>query len=166
MTTIEQTRHDVSILRRENPDMTLQQIATIVNRSRERVRQICVSENLETRSAKRVETATRPNPTCRICNTEMPKSPRRVYCDECVAHKLQHIDRGLRERRIPRGNIPCHYCKANINMRETLITRHKNHYKNFFCSTSCRSKNVWAMKVLVNIDGRIRRADVEEGTDD
>ena len=80
-----QLRHFVVTLRQQNPDMTLQQIATAVNRTRERVRQILVSEEMETRSAKRVESASRPTPLSRVCNTEIIRPPsrhRRAYSDE------------------------------------------------------------------------------------
>jgi len=159
-----QLRHDIVTLRQENPAMTLQHIAIIVNRSRERVRQILVSENIETRSAKRVKSANRPTPLCRLCNTEILtyRSKTRVYCDECVRTKVSHIDRGLRIRRIPRVHIPCCYCDAIIDMRKTLYESHQKLYKNLFCSTSCRTRYLWDNKVLVNIGGTIMRGKIEE----
>jgi len=154
-----QLRHFVVTLRQQNPDMTLQQIATAVNRTRERVRQILVSEEMETRSAKRVESASRPTPLCRVCNTEIIRPPsrhRRAYCDECIRTKIWRVDMGLRKRRIPRIDVPCAYCTKIVNMRETLYKRNKAQ-KNFYCSKSCRSKGMWANQIVMNVDGRIKR---------
>lgn len=155
-----QLRHFVVTLRQENPDMTLQQIATAVNRTRERVRQILVSEEMETRSAKRVESASRPTPLCRICNKEIFRPPsrhRRTYCDECIRTKVWRIDMGLRKRRIPQIDTPCAYCKKTVTMRETLYKRHQTLHKYFYCSKSCRSKGLWANQAVMNVDGRIKR---------
>ena len=165
-----QLKHDIITLRQENPVMTLQQIAMTVNRTKERVRQILVSENLETRSAKRVENANRPNAFCRLCNTEIITGtinnkripPTRKYCDNCVSSRIWTIDRGIRSRRIPRVHIPCCYCNAIIDMRKTLYESHQRLYKNLFCSTSCRTKHLWDTKVLVNIGGTIMKGKVEE----
>ena len=147
-------------LRKENPAMTLQQIATAVNRTRERVRQILVSEEVETRSAKRVESASRPNPLCRICNKEIfrpPSKHKRAYCDECISTKIWLIDMGLRRRRIPRIDTPCAYCNKIVTLIETLYKRQRSLHKNLYCSKSCRSKGMWANQVVINVGGRIRR---------
>ena len=61
-------RNEIVTLREENPNMTLREIGEIVNRTRERVRQILTSEDAETRSAKRIESDNRPDPICRVCN--------------------------------------------------------------------------------------------------
>jgi len=161
----ENTRQNVITLRQENPAMTLQHIAITVNRTRERVRQILVSENMETRSAKRVESANRPSTLCRLCNTEIiigtinkkRTPPTRKYCDNCINNNFWHIDIGLRKRRIPRVYIPCCHCNTIIDIRKTLYESHQRIYKNLFCSTHCRSKHLWDNKVLVNINGKIRK---------
>jgi len=174
LSSIENTRNDVITLRTENPALTLQQIAIIVNRTRERVRQILVSENMETRSAKRVENSNRPNALCRICNTEIITGtvnkkrtpPSRKYCDSCINNNIWHIDRGMRSRKIPRVHIPCCHCNTIIDIRKTLYERHQRIYKNLFCSTPCRSKYLWDNKVLTNINGKITRGRIESDRDD
>ena len=154
-----QLKHDIITLRQENPVMTLQQIAMTVNRTKERVRQILVSAGIETRSAKRIESASRPTPICRTCNKEVrmnEKRYKRTYCDECISTKIWHIDMGLRRRRIPRIDIPCAYCNKTITMRETLYKRQQIRHKNLYCSKSCRSKGLWANQIIINVGGKIR----------
>ena len=132
-------RNEIVTLREENPNMTLREIGEIVNRTRERVRQILTSEDAETRSAKRIESDNRPDPICRVCNKSfsdinIPKSKSkiRVYCRECINNGSWAIDMGERRRRILRINVPCAYCGIEINMRETLYKRQQSKHTNLF----------------------------------
>lgn len=166
-----QLRHFIVTLRKENPDLTLQQIGITVNRTRERVRQILVSEGIETRSAKRVESASRPNPICRVCHKEIriaknSYAHRRVYCDECVSDNSDKIDMGLRRRRIPRIDVSCPYCHTVINMRETLYERNKLKNTNIFCSRSCRSRYMWQQQIVKNVGGRIVKVRLGRNSDE
>ena len=96
----------------------------------------------------------------------------RVYCSECVKTKVWFTDRGLRSRRIPLIDIPCAYCNKTVTMKETLYKRQQTLHKNLYCSRSCRSKNLWANKIVINVSGRIRKLRlseiifIEEGKDD
>ena len=154
-----QVRREIVTLRKENPEITLRQIGELVNRTRERVRQILVSENIETRSSKRVENDSRPTPICRICHQEiispLKTTHNRVYCDECVSNHLSQIDTGLRRRRIPQIDISCAYCNTVMTMRETLYKRQQHKYKNIFCSSSCRSRYTWQQQGIRNVNGRV-----------
>ena len=73
-------RATVVKLRKEQPNMTLQEMGEQIGISRERVRQILVSENLSTRSIKEVERRTfKPLPRCESCNLPT-KAYNRKYC--------------------------------------------------------------------------------------
>ena len=89
-------RNEIVTLREENPNMTLREIGEIVNRTRERVRQILTSEDAETRSAKRIESDNRPDPICRVCNKSfsdinIPKSKSKIRVD-CTKQTLRITD--------------------------------------------------------------------------
>jgi len=151
-------RNEIVILRKENPGMTLREIGELVHRTRERVRQILSSEDVETRSAKRVENANRPNPICRVCHKEftaIKDKKKKVYCRECMSNGAWNVDMGLRRRRIPRIDVPCTYCSTIVNIRETLYKRKQKKHKNLFCSSSCRSLFTWKQQLIQNINGRI-----------
>ena len=142
-----------------NPEFTLREIGEKFNLSRERIRQILVSVNMETRSAKRVEIANTPLPICMMpeCENRVSHRPR-TYCVVCVENGSWKTHMGIRRRRIPQITIQCDYCSKDITMRETLYQRQRSRHKNTFCSQKCRSRHVWhTQKLVENVDGRIVR---------
>ena len=70
------TRQTVIDLRTTHPDWTLEQIGKMVERTRERVRQILVSEGLEQRSTKavysRLPAHLKKGKPCKKCGTPVP----------------------------------------------------------------------------------------------
>jgi len=161
------SRKRICFIRHHHPEMTLQQIGDLVSLTRERVRQILVSENLETRSTKQIESINRPNYFCRVCKNEIINNTKskRFYCDVCIHNGAGKIDKGLRRRRVLRIDVPCDYCQILVTILETAYKR-RQQYKNFYCSRSCRSKNLWANKVVINVNGRIQRKELDESEND
>jgi len=74
------SRTKVVELRTHHPHMTLIEIGEEVGVTRERVRQILVSENLETRSTARIPI---PMPPCRRCGNFVPYRKRIFWWSYC-----------------------------------------------------------------------------------
>ena len=74
------TRQTVVRLRTDHPDWTLERIGQIVKRTRERVRQILISEGLEHRSTKaaysRQPAHMKKGQPCKKCGTPVPNKVR------------------------------------------------------------------------------------------
>jgi len=115
----------VAYLRETNPAMTLQEIGSHVGISRERVRQILVSEKLETRSSGRQPL---PMPECLYCGTLLPNRHRR-YCGP----KCQY----------PNGRtiVYCQYCNKEINVMTSVYNSRMRRAKYIHCSRDCRDNN-------------------------
>ena len=154
---IEKTNAIVT-MRVANPELTLQEIGTYFNLTRERIRQILVSANVETRSSHRIEILTRPYPVCVTpkCENTVPRRGRQ-YCISCLENGTWIQDMGLRRRRIPQVTVQCNRCNKDISMRETLLNRQRSRYKNMYCSQKCRSTHVWEQQKVKNVSGRIVR---------
>jgi len=69
-------------LRTHHPHMTLREIGEELGITRERVRQILTSENLETRSTARIPI---PMPPCRRCGNFVPYR-KRIFCSSICQH--------------------------------------------------------------------------------
>ena len=118
------SREVVKYLRNNHPEITLQEIGSHVGISRERVRQILSSANLETRSSGR----RLPMPNCRYCGTLLPNR-RRTYCDS----KCQY----------PNGKTTtyCHYCNKEIVLMTSIYTSRQFRSKYIHCSRECRDNS-------------------------
>ena len=119
-----ENRDIVTYLRRTSPDMTLQEIGSHVGISRERVRQILVSEQLETRSRGRYL----PLPVCLYCGTSLPNRQRK-YCDS----KCQY----------PNGKttVYCNYCNKEMIFMTSVYLSRTSRAKYIHCSRSCRDNH-------------------------
>tara|TARA_R110000824_G_scaffold52052_7_gene144695 strand:+ start:2233 stop:2730 length:498 start_codon:yes stop_codon:yes gene_type:complete len=160
MPNIRNTTKNTAIInmRIEHPEFTLGEIGERFNLTRERIRQILVYSNMETRSSKRIELANTPRPTCAIIDCENLVADRvRTYCTSCVKTGRWLKDMGVRRQRIPRITIQCKRCNKDIIMRETLYKRQRNRYINIFCSQFCRSKYVWETQQVRNVNGKIQK---------
>ena len=103
------SRTRVVELRTHHPHMTLIEIGDEVGVTRERVRQILVSENLETRSTARIPI---PMPPCRRCGNPVPYR-KRIFCS------------AICQRPTGRTIVNCNYCGKEISlMTSTYKTRH------------------------------------------
>ena len=118
------SREVVKYLRNNHPEITLQEIGSHVGISRERVRQILSSANLETRSRGR----TLPMPDCRHCGTPLPNRRRR-YCGP----KCQY----------PNGKTTtyCHYCNKEIILMTSVYISRQSRSKHIHCSRDCRNNS-------------------------
>ena len=144
-------RQTVAELRIAHPDWTLEQIGQTVNRTRERVRQILISEGLEQRSAKaaysRLPSDMKRGAPCKKCGTPVPYIDRSYpsgykggsypkYCSvECRRHE-EEIE------------LTCFYCNKTYvltvpqaNSRQRRVANGK--YKATYCSHSCSSNAYW-----------------------
>jgi hypothetical protein len=158
MTNIRNTPKNTAIInmRHEHPELTLREIGTLFNLTRERIRQILVFSNMETRSSKRVELANTPLPTCIISDCENLVADRvRTYCTVCVQSGRWIQDRASRSQRVPRITIQCKRCNIDTTMRETLYNRQRRTHTNIFCGQSCRSKYLWESQQVRNVGGKI-----------
>jgi len=115
-------RDIVIYLREQNPEMTLQEIGLHVGISKQRVGQILVSENLETRSTGKIPI---PMPNCKHCGTPLP-TRQRTYCTS----KCQYPN----GRTITR----CHYCNKEINFMTAVYKARNSRAKYVHCSQKCR----------------------------
>ena len=110
-------------LRKHHPEMTLQAIGTELGISRERVRQILTSENLETRSVGRIP---EPMPLCRTCNNPVPIR-RRIYCSsEC-------------QRPYGKTTVNCHFCNTEITLMTSQYNARTSRNVHIHCSRECRN---------------------------
>jgi len=116
------TRSQITELRKNNPNMTLQEIGETVGVSRERVRQILHSEQLETRSVDRIPV---PMPLCKTCNNPVPLR-KRIYCSaEC-------------QRPEGKTTLNCHYCNKEITVMSSIYRARTKRATNVHCSRVCR----------------------------
>ena len=116
------SRTRVVELRTHHPHMTLIEIGDEVGVTRERVRQILVSENLETRSTARIPI---PMPPCKRCGTPVPYR-KRIFCS------------AICQRPTGRTIVNCNYCGKEISlMTSTYKTRHAR-AAHIHCSRTCR----------------------------
>ena len=121
MTPIPSRMHVVE-LRKNNPSMTLMEIGTIAGVTRERVRQILKSENLETRSTGRIPS---PMPPCKQCGTPV-SNRRRTYCSpEC-------------QRPYGRTTTHCYYCQKEIVLMTSEYKGRVQRFNHLHCSRACR----------------------------
>jgi len=143
-------------MRLEHPEFTLRELGEKFNVSRERIRQILASANVETRSYKRVISSLMPLVNCAIpdCGNRIEKKGM-TYCRECIESGYWAIYTGSLRRKIPRVTFQCKRCDTDITMRQTLYERQKRQYTNTFCSQRCRSLYVWETQSVRNVGGKI-----------
>ena len=116
-------REEAIQLRKAYPDMTLAAIGETIGVSRERVRQILSSENLETRSVGRIPV---PMPLCRTCNNPVPIR-KRIYCSpEC-------------QRPHGKTSTNCHFCNKEIILMTSQYNARTSRNVHIHCSRECRS---------------------------
>ena len=119
---IEGAREKIINYRKNNPHLTLEAIGISVGVTKERVRQILNSENLETRSLHRIPA---PMPKCRACDKPV-NYRRRIYCSsEC-----QYPD--------GRTSTTCHACKKEITLMTSVYNSRMRRAKFIHCSRPCR----------------------------
>lgn len=145
------TRQTVINLRTNHPDWTLEKIGQAVDRTRERVRQILISENLEQRSTKAAYSRLPPHlkkgPPCPKCGTLVPYRERSYdsgykggsypkYCSAECRPKEEAIE------------LTCFYCNKiyvltipQAKSRQRRVTNGR--YKATYCSHSCSSHAYW-----------------------
>ena len=145
------TRQTVVKLRTDHPDWTLAKIGQIVDRTRERVRQILISEGLEQRSTKaaysRQPSHMKKGQPCKKCGTPVPYRERLYkgggnggsyprYCSAECRPKEEEIE------------LICFYCNKpyvltvpQARSRKRRVTSGK--YKANYCSHSCSTKAYW-----------------------
>jgi len=144
-------RHTVINLRTAHPDWTLETIGKIVNRTRERVRQILISEGLEHRSTKsaysRQPAHLKKGQPCKKCGIPVPYKERSypngcksgnypAYCSIECRPKLEEIE------------LTCFYCNKTYILsvpqaRYRQLRVAKGLYKATYCSHSCSSQAYW-----------------------
>ena len=120
MTTGRRTR--VVELRIHHPHMTLREIGEELGITRERVRQILVTENLETRSSARMPM---PMPACKRCGNPVPYR-KRIFCSR-MCHR-------------PNGRIIviCHSCGKAISLMTSIYKSRHARAAHIHCSRTCR----------------------------
>jgi len=102
----------------KHPELTLLEIGNRVGVSRERVRQVLTSEQLETKSLKRQPPVF---PKCKKCETRVP-TRNRIYCsDECKKTEK---------------TIPCAYCQKEMSFRISIYNARNRSIKQH-CSREC-----------------------------
>ena len=108
--------------RKNHPYMTLEAIGTNVGVTKERVRQILHSENLETRSVPRIPD---PMPGCRACGKPV-NYRRRIFCSS--------------ECQFPLGktHTNCHHCNTEITLMTSVYNSRMRRAKFIHFSRPCR----------------------------
>ena len=108
--------------RKNHPYMTLEAIGINVGVTKERVRQILHSENLETRSVPRIPD---PMPGCRACGKPV-NYRRRIFCSS--------------ECQFPLGktHTNCHHCNIEITLMTSVYNSRMRRAKFIHCSRPCR----------------------------
>ena len=138
-------REEIIWLRSTHPDWTLEQIGNEVGRTRERVRQVLLSENMEARSAKaayaRQPIHLKKGKPCKRCGTPVPYVAYKqgghynIFCSKACAAQ-QHVE------------LTCGYCEKVYELT-TSQARSRNkrvttgRYKATYCSHSCSSRAYW-----------------------
>jgi hypothetical protein len=145
------TRQTVIDLRTAHPDWTLDKIGQTVDRTRERVRQILISEGLEHRSTKaaysRLPSHLKKGKPCKKCGTPVPYVERSYgngyrggsyprYCSIECRPKEEEIE------------LICFYCDKpyvltvpQANSRQRRVTNGR--YKATYCSHACSTRAYW-----------------------
>lgn len=118
-------RDDIVRLRTTYPEMTLSDIGGELGLSRERVRQILVQENLETRSTGRIPI---PMPTCKMCNNLVP-TRKHTYCSpKC-------------QRPNGRTTTRCYGCNKEITLMTSQYKARTQKALHVHCSRACRDES-------------------------
>jgi len=115
-------REKIIDYRKNHPYMTLESIGNNVGVTKERVRQILNSENLETRSLHRIPA---PMPNCKVCSKPVTYR-RRIFCSaEC---------------QYPGGRTTtkCHSCNKEITLMTSVYNSRLKRAKFIHCSRVCR----------------------------
>ena len=143
-------------MRLEHPEFTLRELGEKFNVSREYIRQILSSANVETRSYNRVVSSLMPLANCAIpdCENRIEKKGM-TFCRRCIDGGYWSTFLGSRKRKVPRVTFQCKRCNKDITMRQTLYERQKRQYINTFCSQKCRSLYIWETQSVRNVGGRI-----------
>ena len=126
-------------LRKAHPDMHLQSMEEKVGLTKERVRQILVSENLSTRSVKEVERREfKPLPRCITCNLPTKKYDRKHCSIECTI-----------KARWPNSSttFSCYRCGKKKTISTSQYKKRVQNYNHIHCSKSCSAKTYWETKV-------------------
>ena len=113
------TRLEIIEYRTKYPEMTLLEIGNIVGVSRERVRQILSSEQLQTKSLKRQPPII---PDCKTCGNKVPTA-KRIYCSEECRRPVKQI-------------LKCDYCKKEMIFAPSLYNA-RNRAIKVHCSREC-----------------------------
>ena len=119
------SRDRVIALRKHNPDMTLIEIGNEIGITRERVRQILVSEQLETRSTSQIP---RPMPLCKRCGISVPYR-RRTFCSAICQHPAGRVV------------VNCRYCGKEISLMASIYKSRSDRSKYIHCSRTCRDNS-------------------------
>jgi len=119
------SRDKVIEIRKDNPDMTLLEIGIETGVSKQRVSQILISENLETRSTHRIPL---PMPACKRCGVPVPYR-RRLYCSSTC------------QRPAGKTVIVCHFCGKEVSLMTSMYKIRVTRSKYMHCSRACRDNS-------------------------
>ena len=144
-------RHAVINLRTAHPDWTLEKIGKVVNRSRERVRQILVSANLEQRSSKAAYSRQPPHlkkgQPCKKCGIPVPYKERSYPNGYKGGNYLKYCSIECRPKE-EETELTCCYCNKVYRLtvpqarnRQRKVTT--GVYKVTYCSHSCSHQAYW-----------------------
>lgn len=118
---MESTRDVVLRLRLENPLISASAIARLVNRSRERVRQILLSEGLETKRIK-------VRRFCETCGAVLNRRQRR-FCSRPCVFESHYI------------TIVCDVCELSFRRTKGWANAAiKRQYSHIFCTKFCQGR--------------------------
>jgi hypothetical protein len=105
--------------------MTLTEIGNEIGITRERVRQLLVSEHLETRSTGKIPV---PMPLCKRCGIPVPYRKRTFCSDKC-------------HRPTGRVTVNCRYCGKEISLMASVYKTRSVRSKYMHCSRTCRDNS-------------------------
>jgi len=147
------TRQTVIDLRTTHPDWTLEQIGKMVERTRERVRQILVSEGLEQRSTKavysRLPAHLKKGKPCKKCGTPVPYVERSYKNGYKGGSYLKYCSSDCRPKE-EEVELTCFNCNntyvLTVPQARSRQRRVDNgQYKATYCSHSCSVNAYWAV---------------------
>ena len=130
---METNREKIILYKKEHPDWTLAYIGSLIGVTKQRVRQVLLTNNLPT---KRLKEYCFP---CIVCKTLiLSKNTSKVICSDECKKKLLWV------------NLLCTNCKISISRLKSVLARdlRKKPNKLFFCSKSCNISYLWAIGVL------------------
>ena len=118
-------REKIINYRKNYPEMTLEAIGNEIGVSKQRVAQVLIEANIETRSLNKIP---KELPLCKRCGKTV-STQRRIYCsNDC---------------RYPEGKkvINCYYCKKEVILFNSQYKSRITKYTHLHCSRVCYFKS-------------------------